>query len=185
MNKEYIEQNIETLSKLSSLDRVYSDVLDELIKCFNRGNKLIIMGNGGSSSDSIHIAAEFVSHFKYDRKSLPAIALSSNNALITAIANDYSYDDVFKKQLESIGNKGDIIIGITTSGKSKNIINALDYSKKNEIKTILITGNNIHMDYDYVINIPSNDTSIIQNAYMVLLHMLCLDIDLYYNEHRN
>ena len=185
MNNTYLEENIKALNELKVLDNVYKQILNEVIECLNRGNKLIFVGNGGSAADSSHIVSEFVAHFKLDRKSLPAISLTDNNALLTSISNDYSFNDIFKKQLESLGNEGDILFGITTSGKSKNVLRTLPLAKEKGIKTVFVTGKNIKRDVDYLVNIPSNETSIIQNLYMVFFHMLCLDIDEYYNEHRN
>ncbi len=185
MNNDYIKDNIEVLNNMKILETVYEQLLKEVIDCFNRGNKLLFIGNGGSASDSSHIVAEFVAHFKLDRKSLPAISLTDNNALLTAISNDYSFEEIFKRQLDSLGNEGDILFGLTTSGKSINIIDALEYAKELNIKTVLITGDNSIKGYNYVVNIPSKDTSIIQNMYRIFLHMLCLDVDSYYYEHRD
>ena len=185
MNNKYLNDNITALNNIKDLDEIYQRVLFDVIDCLNNGHKIIFLGNGGSAADSSHIVSEFVAHFKFDRKSLPAISLTDNNALITSISNDYSYEDVFKKQLESLGNKGDILFGITTSGKSLNVLKALDYAKTIGIKPILVTGNNDIPNIEYSIKIPSNETSIIQNMYMIIFHMLCLDVDEYYNKHRN
>ena len=184
MNNNYLNENLITLNNMKKLDDIYKKVLKDVIECLNKGNKLIFIGNGGSATDSSHIVSEFVAHFKLGRKSLPAISLTDNNALLTSISNDYSYDDVFKKQLESLGSDGDILFGITTSGKTKNVLEALSFAKTIGIKPILVTGNNV-TDIEYSIKIPSSDTSIIQNMYMFLFHMLCLDVDEYYNKHRN
>ncbi len=185
MDKDYLNENISVLSQISKIEDKYLELKNLVINCFNNGHKLLFAGNGGSASDANHIACEFVSRFKLERNSLPAIALSSNEALLTAIPNDYSFDCVFSRQLEGLGNEGDIFIGITTSGKSKNVLKCFEVAKKKNIKTVLITGNNITYDCDCIINIPSNDTSIIQNVYMVLFHMLCHDVEGSAYENRN
>ena len=185
MNKEYYEENLKVLKNFIKLDIVYKDILKNIIKCFEDNHKLIFMGNGGSAADSNHIVSEFVAHFKLDRKGLPAISLTANNSLITAIGNDYSFDNIYEKQIDAIGEKGDIVFGISTSGKSINIIKALNKAQSKGIKSVLVTGENTVKGIDCVVNIPSLDTSIIQNMYMIFFHMLCLDIDRYYYEYRN
>ncbi len=185
MNKEYIENNKEAVSKMFLLEDVYSKVKEELIECLKNGNKIIMAGNGGSAADVNHIVCEFVSRLELERKPLKAISLSSNESTFTAISNDYSFEEIYSKQLEALGDAADVFIGITTSGKSKNIINCLDVAKKKNIKTILITGSNKVNKFDYEINIPSLNTSVIQNMYMIFLHMLCMDIERYFYENRD
>lgn len=185
MNKDYLDANLEVLSKLNCLNRIYKEVLLEIINCLKKGNKILFMGNGGSASDSNHIVGEFIAKFKIERESLPAISLTTNEAIITAVSNDSSFDYVFSRQIESLGKENDIVIGLSTSGKSINIINGLNKAKEKNLKTILITGNTIIKDYDYTINIPSNETSIIQNMYMIILHMICMDVERYFYENRN
>ena len=120
------QNEIENFKKLNELQNIILKAANLIQDAFLKGNKILLCGNGGSASDCNHIAAEFVSRFQKERISLPAISLSANNSIITAIANDYSYDDVFSRQIEGLGNNGDILIAISTSGKSKNIIKAIE-----------------------------------------------------------
>lgn len=183
MNFKYLKENIDSLNKFDCLNDLYNKIFEEIINCFNSGKKLVFIGNGGSATDSAHIATDFF--LQRNGKFLPAIALSDNTALVLSIANDYSYDDIFLKQIDAYCEEGDIIFGITTSGNSKNVLNALDYAKNKYIKTVLVTGENFNYKSDYVVNMPSTKTTIIQNMYMIFFHMLCLEVDNYYDEHRN
>ncbi|MDD5156405.1 MAG: SIS domain-containing protein, partial [Candidatus Omnitrophica bacterium] len=110
------------------------------VECLKKGGKVIIFGNGGSASDALHIAAEFIGRFKKDRAALPAIALTANTAILTSLANDYGYEVVFAKQIEALGQKNDIAIGISTSGKAKNVVCAIKQAKKMGIKTVALSG---------------------------------------------
>ena len=123
----------------------FKNFLNFVIKTLKKGNKIILFGNGGSASDAQHIAAELVVKYKKKRKSIPAIALNTDTSTLTAIGNDFSFNDIFSRQLESIGKPGDIAIGITTSGKSKNILNALKLAKKNKITSVILTKKNIQI----------------------------------------
>ena len=114
-HKEFALDNVEIIEKIAL----------EIVECFKRGNKVILMGNGGSASDALHIAAEFVGRFEMERPTLPAIALTGNTSAITAIGNDYSYDEVFEKQVAALVNEGDVVWGISTSGNSENVIRGL------------------------------------------------------------
>lgn len=124
------QNEIENFKKLNELQNIILKAANLIQDAFLKGNKILLCGNGGSASDCNHIAAEFVSRFQKERISLPAISLSANNSIITAIANDYSFDDVFSRQIEGLGKKDDILIAISTSGKSKNIIKAIEQAKK-------------------------------------------------------
>ena len=117
------KNEIENFKKLNEMQDVILKASDIINNAFKSGNKLLLCGNGGSAADCNHIAAEFISRFQKERISLPAISLSANNSIITAIANDYSFDDVFSRQIEGLGKKNDVLIAISTSGKSKNILN--------------------------------------------------------------
>lgn len=168
------EKRIENFKKLNELS---SDIekMAKMIRCaFNNKNKVLLCGNGGSASDCNHIAAEFISRFQKERKSLPAISLASNNSIITAIANDYDFSDVFSRQIEGLGNENDVLVAISTSGKSKNVIKALEIAKKQGLKTILLTGQNkTNLDVDLEINAPSNITCEIQEMHIALAHVVC------------
>ena len=143
-------------------------------EAFLNNNKILCCGNGGSASDSNHLACEFVSKFQKERKALNAISLCTNNSIITAISNDYSFDDVFSRQIEATGKKGDILIAISTSGKSKNILKAINQAKKQGLKTIFLTGEiKTNNDVELEINVPSIITCEIQEMHIALGHIVC------------
>jgi len=147
-----------------------------IIKTYKSNKKVILFGNGGSAADAQHLVGELVNKFYFDRKSLPAIALTVNTSILTAIGNDYSFDQIFSKQLEGIGDEGDIAIGISTSGNSKNIIEGLNFAKKNKLFTIGFSGRNggkINNIVDVCINVPSDDTPRIQEAHIMIGHIIC------------
>jgi D-sedoheptulose 7-phosphate isomerase len=155
------------------------DILDiaNLIKSVlsNKG-KVILFGNGGSASDSQHIAAEFVGRFKKERAAFPAIALTTNTSVITAIANDYGYESVFSRQIEALGCKNDIAIGISTSGKAKNVAAAIRQAKKMGIKTVALTGGDggdLAKLADVSLVVPSMVTARIQEAHITIGHIIC------------
>lgn len=144
--------------------------------CFESGNKVMFCGNGGSAADAQHLAAEFSGRFYLDRKALPAEALHCNSSYLTAVANDYSYDLIYSRLLEGIGKKGDVIVGITTSGNSKNIINVFIKAKEIGIQTIALTGETggeLKNHANLLINIPSLDTPRIQECHILIGHIIC------------
>lgn len=152
------------------------EVAELIAKILNEGGKILIFGNGGSATDASHIAAEFVNRFKRERPGLPAIALNTDMAVITAIANDYDYSEIFAKQIKALGNKGDIAIGISTSGSSKNVIKAIEVAKKRGLKTIAFTsqkGEKLISKVDYAFSVPSEETPRIQETHITLGHILC------------
>ena len=130
------ERNLKLLLETDYSDTIIN-ISNSIINCLKSGNKILIAGNGGSASDAQHFAGEIVGRFLFDRKALAAVCLNTDTSVMTCIANDYSYDDVFSRQVEGIGNKGDIFIGISTSGNSQNIIKAVEKAKTMGIKTIL------------------------------------------------
>jgi len=151
-------------------------VANRCIDAFNSGGKILLAGNGGSAADAQHIAAEFVSRFAFDRPGLPAVALTVDTSILTAIGNDYGYEKLFSRQIQAIGNKGDILIAYSTSGSSKNILSALATAHSQEILTIGLTGNRggVMKDYcDYLIEVPSGDTPKIQEGHLILGHIIC------------
>ena len=176
----YIEQ---TFSESSQLIKNSNYLIPEIINCVDvitkslkKGKKIILFGNGGSAADAQHIAAEFVGRFNIERKSFPAIALTTDSSVITSISNDYSFDLVFSRQCESIVSKDDIVIGISTSGNSTNVKNGLKISKKNGAKTIGLLGNNggqIKSIVDYPLVIKSKSTPRIQEVHRVVSHLIC------------
>lgn len=142
---------------------------------YREGKKLLIAGNGGSAADSQHIAAEFVSRFYYDRPGLPAIALTTDTSMLTAIGNDYGFDSLFARQVQAQGAEGDVFIGISTSGKSKNIISAIIEAKKRGLTTVAFCGlgGEVGDLSDIVINVPSTSTPFIQECHICVGHVIC------------
>ena len=161
----------------------FKKFLDFVIKTLKKGNKIILFGNGGSASDAQHIAAELVVKYKKKRKSIPAISLTTDTSALTAIGNDFSFNEIFSRQIESIGKPGDIAIGITTSGKSKNVINALKLPKKKKIISVIITKkkypNKQHLKKisDLILGVPANETARIQELHILVGHLMCAVID--------
>ena len=183
-NTKKIEQTIaKTLNESSKIIDGISNLSNEIDKTVNliinaltKNKKIIIFGNGGSAADAQHIAAEFLGRYKIKRKSIPAIALTSNSSTTTAIANDYDFSDVFSRQCESLVSKDDIVIGISTSGNSENVIKGLKASKKNGGLTIGLLGNNGGKIKNTVdISLVVNATSVprIQEAHRVIYHIIC------------
>ena len=147
-----------------------------IVKCLRKGNKVVLFGNGGSAADAQHIAAEFIGRFKINRKSLPAIALSNNSSTITAISNDFSFDLVFSRQCESLISKGDVVIGISTSGNSLNVKKGINASKKNGAITIGLLGNkggSIKKCVDIPLIVDATETSHIQEVHRIIYHVIC------------
>lgn len=146
------------------------------VDCMKRGGKILLAGNGGSAADAQHIAGEFVSRFAFDRPGLPAIALTTDSSILTAIGNDYGYERLFARQVQAHGNKGDIFIGYSTSGKSPNILRAFEEAQTLGLICIGLTGNrggSMRDLCDYLLEVPSSDTPKIQEGHVVLGHILC------------
>ena len=170
-----INEHKEAVNELSKSTVTIKKIAETIIKCYKNGGKVIFFGNGGSCSDSMHLATEFVSRYYFDRKSLPAIALTDNVSL-TAIGNDYSFEDVFAKQVEGFVKNGDVIIGISTSGNSKNVIKAIEKAKELGGITAAFTGKSgglLKDKADICLNVPSDDTPRIQEGYMLAGHIIC------------
>ncbi len=156
------------------------EVAGAIAQAFNEGNKLLLFGNGGSSTDASHIAAEFVNRFRRERPGLPAIALNTDMAVITSIANDYDYSEVFARQLKSLASDGDIVLAISTSGSSPNVVKALDVAKKKKLRTVLLTGQKgekLAAKTTYSFVVPSDNTARIQETHITLGHVLCLLVE--------
>lgn len=156
------------------------DAARTIAGAFNDGCKLILFGNGGSATDASHIAGEFVNRFKRERPGLPAIALNTDIAVITSIANDYDYSEIFARQLKSLALDGDVVVAITTSGNSANVVKALDAARKKKLKTILFTGvkgEKLAAKSTYAFVVPSDNTPRIQETHITLGHVLCLMVE--------
>ena len=155
---------------------VINEIAGKFIDAYNNHNKVIWFGNGGSAADAQHLSCELVSKFIKDRKAIPSIALTTNTSILTSVSNDYSYDKVFERQVEAFAEKGDILVGITTSGTSPNIIRALKLGKEKGTINIAFTGNHIDeiKDYvDFLIDVPSKKTPRIQESHIMIGHIIC------------
>jgi len=162
------------------------EVSKAIAAAFNDGNKVILFGNGGSATDASHIAAEFVNRFKKERPSLPAIALNTDMAVITSIANDYDFSEIFSRQLKSLSSEGDVVIALSTSGQSPNIIKAMEVARKKKLKTIFLTGlkgEKIAAKATFAFVVPSDNTPRIQETHITLAHVLCLMVEEILFEH--
>lgn len=165
-------------------DPVVSDVLcasvDAVVDAMRSGRKVLIAGNGGSAADAQHIAGEFVSRFAFDRPGLPAVALTTDTSILTAIGNDYGYERLFARQVQALGMPGDVFIGISTSGNSPNVIRAFEEARRIGMVTIGMTGNRggpmIEL-CDHLLAVHSGDTPRIQEGHIVLAHALCLLVE--------
>ena len=152
------------------------EVCKAIANAFNEGKKLILFGNGGSSTDASHIAAEFVNRFKRERPGLPAIALNTDMAVITSIANDYDFSEIFAKQLKALADEGDVVLAISTSGNSPNIMKAMDVAKKRKLTTIAFTGlkgEKFASRATFAFVVPSDNTPRIQETHITIGHVIC------------
>lgn len=159
-----------------NLLQTVENVTTVIVCAFRQGNKVLFCGNGGSAADAQHLAAEFSGRFYIDRDALPAEALHVNTSYLTAVANDYSYDVIYSRLIKGLGNKGDVLVGLSTSGNSKNIVLAFEQAKVNGMITVGFTGadgGKMKGTSDYLLNIPSTDTPRIQEAHILLGHIIC------------
>ena len=167
--KQAIYKNEELLNKIEEVSR-------KCVELYKGNNKTILAGNGGSAADAQHIAAELVGRYGFDRPSLPSLALTTDTSAITAIGNDYGYDQVFSRQLEGMGQDGDIFIGISTSGNSVNIIKAFQSAKKKNIMTVALVGRDggeMAKIADIALIVPSDSTPRIQESHILIGHIIC------------
>lgn len=169
-----IEESISVHRELMNSVNAIESAAEMLLKAYRKGRKMVIFGNGGSAADAQHIAGELVGRFKMERKALPALALTVNTSILTAISNDYSYDMAFARQVEANCVEGDVAIGISTSGKSRNVIKALETAKGMGLGTIGMTGRNGFPDgvADIQIRVPSSSTQRIQECHILIGHIL-------------
>ena len=178
MNKkiiQYIDTHIEINEKLKKQIPSIEKAANIISNSIAKGGKLIIFGNGGSAADSQHICAEFIGHFKLNRGPLPAIALTTNSSIMTSIGNDFKFDEIFSRQLKALAQKNDVILAISTSGNSKNVINAVKEAKKKNLKIIVFTGQTggkLSSLAQISINVPSKNTQHIQESHIMIGHML-------------
>ena len=174
-----IRRTSELLQAMLGDQRLIADtdaVADRCVEAIRRGNKVMFAGNGGSAADAQHLAAELVGKLSYDRPGLPSMSLTTDTSILTAIGNDYGYEDVFQRQVQSIGVKGDVLIGISTSGRSKNLVKAFGVAREKGILTVGMTGQtggDMLAVSDLCLRVPSTDTQKIQEAQIVLGHIFC------------
>lgn len=166
VKEQFVRENAEAIEEAAKL----------LAQAFNEGRKLIIFGNGGSATDASHITAEFVGRYSRERPGLPAVALNTDVAIITSVANDYDYSEVFSRQLKAIAQEGDVVIAISTSGNSTNVLKAVDAARKKKLKVIAFTGGKggkLASRASHAFVVPSEKTPRIQEVHITLGHVLC------------
>ncbi|EAI1688546.1 D-sedoheptulose 7-phosphate isomerase [Campylobacter jejuni] len=181
--KEHFQESIlvkEQILKDENLITLIKNASLEVIKAYKNGNKTLLAGNGGSAADAQHIAGEFVSRFYFDRPGIASIALTTDTSILTAIGNDYGYENLFARQVQAQGVKGDVFIGISTSGNSKNILKALDLCRQKGITSIGLSGASggaMNELCDYCIKVPSTCTPRIQEAHILIGHIICAIVE--------
>jgi D-sedoheptulose 7-phosphate isomerase len=177
--KHCISESVSVKSKLLKDERLVlliGELVDIIVTVFRNGNHIYFCGNGGSAADAQHLAAEFSGRFYINREALPAEALHCNTSYLTAVANDYSYDVIYSRLIRGIGKKGDMLIGLSTSGNSANIIQAFETAREKEMITVGFTGESggaLKEWSDYLVNVPSSNTPRIQEAHMLIGHIIC------------
>ncbi|MDH3973369.1 MAG: D-sedoheptulose 7-phosphate isomerase [Deltaproteobacteria bacterium] len=170
LKKSFAEKNVNAIV----------DMAVSIAHAFKNGNKLLLFGNGGSAADAQHLAAEFVNRFRIERPPLPAIALTTDSSIITSIGNDYDFSEIFSKQVKALAGKGDIAIGISTSGNSPNVLKGLEAARATGVKTVAFTGKNggkIAEAVDVLLNVESEATARIQEVHITIGHAICDLVD--------
>lgn len=181
--KQKIEESVENLKQFLRAEEELKKIdaaAEWIVSALRAEKKLLICGNGGSAADAQHVAGEFIGRFYVNRRPLPAIALTTDSSVLTCVANDFSYEDIFSRQVEALGQGGDILLGISTNGSSKNVLKAFQSAKKLQIKTILLTGQverEIASISDLVIKTPSRDTPRIQEMHLLIEHIISEIVD--------
>ena len=186
--KQLIQDSIDSKRQILENESILSTInqlIDVIVAAFKNGNSVYFCGNGGSAADAQHLAAEFSGRFYKDRKALPAEALHCNTSYLTAVGNDYSFDVIYSRLIQGIGKKGDILIGLSTSGNSKNIIQAFETAREKGMITVGFTGaagGILKTVSDYLVNVPSADTPRIQESHIIIGHIVCqLVEDIYFS----
>ena len=182
--KHYIEHSIDVKTAILNNDRLLLKIYQAsqlVISSIRRKGKILIAGNGGSAADAMHMATEFTVKFYSPSSPLAAIALSSDSCVITAAGNDFNFEYIFSRQIEALGRENDVFIAISTSGTSKNILNAIDAAKKKNMQVIFLTSEMLGAIYlqkaDIAICVPSDDTALIQEAHEMIEHLICLEVE--------
>jgi D-sedoheptulose 7-phosphate isomerase len=177
--KNIISESVSVKKKILSDEVMLNNIIgavQDIVNAFKNGNRIYFAGNGGSAADAQHLAAEFSGRFYTDRLALPAEALHCNTSYLTAVANDYSYDEIYARLIRGIANPGDILIGLSTSGNSGNIVKAFEVARTKKVLTIGLTGETggkMKTLSDYLFNVPSADTPRIQESHILLGHIIC------------
>ncbi len=173
-------ENLHLMTKDAALLAAVVQVTGACVAALRQGHKILFAGNGGSAADAQHLAAELVSRYAYDRPGLPAIALTTDTSVLTAIGNDYGYDYLFARQLEAVGAAGDVFFGISTSGRSPNVLNAFDAARPKGLVTVGMTGRGggqMEGRCDYLLRVPSDSTPRIQEGHIAIGHAICQIIE--------
>ena len=171
-----LNENITVMEGIKELSSTISNIANEIIKAYQNKKKVVLFGNGGSAADAQHIAAEFVGKFYKDRESLPSLAFHTNTSVVTATANDFGYEHIFERQVSSFVEVGDVVIGLSTSGNSPNVIRGLEKANEKGAVTVGFTGSKpsqIEKIVDYCLKIPSTDTPRIQEGHITVGHIIC------------
>lgn len=180
---DQIAEAVEVKRSLACSSETITAIQEAAQRCvsvYQRGNKILIAGNGGSAADAQHMAAELSGRFNFDRPGIPAIALTANSSAVTAIANDYGYEKIFSRQTQAYGQPGDLFVGISTSGNSRNIVAAMQHCRSHSMETIALTGlggGEMATICDVSIQIPSRSTPRVQECHILIVHMLCAAVE--------
>ena len=175
-----IEDSIATTRALSALEKPLSRAVNLVVRCLTSGHKLLLCGNGGSASDATHLATEFLCRYCEDRRPYPAISLTANGEFMTAVCNDYHPDEIFARQVWGLGQKGDVLIAFTTSGKSRNVLRALEEAKRKKLKSLCFLGRDGGFTKGVAtldLLVPGTSTARIQECQKLLFHVLCEAVD--------
>lgn len=191
VEKIFLESIQTKQSVMSSLIPVIVEAAQTIIAHLENNNKILICGNGGSAADAQHFSSELLNRFELDRRSLPAIALTTDSSTLTSIANDFSYDDIFSRQITALGQAGDVLFVISTSGRSKNVVRAIETAKSLDLTVIALTGRDgggipkLLKDLDTEIRISANSTARIQEVHLLVIHIICELIDHHFVQYDN
>jgi D-sedoheptulose 7-phosphate isomerase len=171
-----VDEHIQVLNKVRAECRLLEQIAAAMTQTVRSGGKILWCGNGGSAADSQHLAAELVGRFRQERVAIPSIALNTNTSVLSAIGNDYGYEYVFSRQVEALGNRGDLLVGISTSGNSLNVIKAIEAARSKDVITVALTGaggGKMGQIADHLFAVPSRDTARIQEMHIMIGHILC------------
>ncbi len=177
---ERLEQSAKVLLACRACTNEVERLASLVVECLQGGNKVVCFGNGGSAAEAMHFAAELVGRFRKERRGLPAIALNTDMSALTAIGNDYGFERAFERQVEALVQRGDVVIGLSTSGTSPNVLRGLERAKEQGAATVLMTGARcptVPPFVDLCVQVPEKDTALVQEAHLVILHWLCEQVD--------